>query len=53
MGKHASNKKKHDPIISYNHKIDRLTKYWNHCPKLQEKISLEKWLSQIKKPKAS
>ena len=52
MGKgKSSSGVKRDPAISYNHKIDRLTKYWNHCPKLQEKIALEKWLSQVKKPK--
>jgi hypothetical protein len=51
MSGRTTEKKKHDPMISYKHKIDRLTKYWNCCSKLQAKITLEKWLEQVKKPK--
>lgn len=35
----------------YDKKIDRLTKYWERCPKLQAKITLDKWLEQVKKSK--
>jgi hypothetical protein len=34
--------------VAYQHKKDILTKFWNRCPRLQQKITLEKWLEQIK-----
>lgn len=37
----------------YQKKIDRRTKQWDKCPKLQEKIPLAQWLSCIKKPNAN
>ena len=34
----------------YQTKIDKLTKQWRESPKLQEKVTLDKWLSGVKKP---
>ncbi|MBU0581415.1 MAG: hypothetical protein KKA19_09595 [Candidatus Margulisbacteria bacterium] len=34
----------------YERKVKKLSDFWNNCPKLQAKITIDKWLSQIKKP---
>lgn len=35
--------------ITYNHKVKRMTKLWKSNKKLQEKFTLDNWLSKIKK----
>ena len=55
-------RKKHDPAISYQHKIERITKWYNHMiTHRQEKDGkgrdkkplkpLEFFINQVKKPK--
>jgi len=31
-------------------KVRRLTKFWLHCPKIQQRLSLQDWIKQIKEP---
>lgn len=35
---------------TYEKKIDKLSKVYYECPKIQAKYTIEQWLSQIKKP---
>jgi hypothetical protein len=65
MGKkHSSSSgEKRDPMISYHHKVDKITKWWNHLKahhqekdgkgNIKQTIKpLDFYISQIKQPKS-
>lgn len=35
---------------TYQNKERRLRKFWEHCPKLQKRTTLDQWLTPIKRP---